>query len=244
LRVQYIHDEQVHNFVAPREVVPVIMQIVRPTSVLDVGCGTGTWLKVFEENGVSDYLGVDGSHLDRTMLRIPQEHFVAHDLQTPLRLSRKFDLVVSLEVAEHLEERYSDVFVDSLVSHGEIILFSAAIPYQGGQNHLNEQWPDYWQKKFESHGFFFKDCIRPVIWDNQNVNWWYKQNIFLITKEKPKDDFAGIRSVVHPDLYTQVITNNVEDRKSLREGRQGLKISIMILINTLAYKFRELFRFK
>ena len=240
----YIHTEEVHNLVAPREIVPLIMRLVQPKSVLDVGCGTGTWLKVFEENGVTDYIGVDGNHVDQTILRIQQEHFVAHNLQHPLRLNRKFDLVVSLEVAEHLEEQFSDQFVESLIAHGEIILFSAAIPFQGGQNHLNEQWPEYWQEKFGRHGFSFHDQIRPEIWENKNVDWWYKQNIFLLMK-KNKDEFhKSVRTMVHPDLYRQIISNNLEYNTSLRDGRQGVKIALEILVNSLVYKIKAIFGFK
>ena len=241
MRVPYSHDEQVHNFVAPREVVPFIMSIVQPTSVLDVGCGTGTWLKVFEENGITDYVGVDGSYVDQTLLKIHKKHFVAHDLQRPLRLHRQFDLVVSLEVAEHLAEQFSDQFVESLVSHGEIILFSAAIPSQGGQNHLNEQWPEYWQQKFGKHGFIFLDQIRPVIWENKNVEWWYKQNIFLVKKKNQSESLAPIQQMVHPDLYRQVVSNHLEYIKSLRDGRQGIKIALEILLNAIVYKIKAIF---
>ena len=134
------------------------------SKVLDVGCGIGTWLKAFEECGVKDYLGLDGNHVNRSLLKIPAEKFRVQNLLESFRLNRKFDLVISLEVAEHLDEKISDQFVKGLVEHGETIVFSAAIPYQSGQNHVNEQWPAYWQQKFEKHGYYFHDVIRPKIW--------------------------------------------------------------------------------
>jgi SAM-dependent methyltransferase len=174
------------------------MTMVNPASVLDVGCGTGTWLKAFEEQGIADYLGVDGNYVDRTMLRIPEKNFVAIDITKPFDLSRKFDLVLSLEVAEHLPPSVADTFVSTLVRHGTAILFSCAIPGQGGQNHLNEQWPAYWSKKFAAYGYYFHDSIRPMIWDNEKVEWWYRQNIFLVTQQKSE---ALPLSLVHPRLF-------------------------------------------
>ena len=110
-------------------VVPLVMQFVRPQSVIDIGCGVGTWLSVFKEHGVGDFYGVDGSWVDRSALEIPTERFLEEDLTGPFRLDRSFDLVVSLEVAEHIAPRYADAFVDSLSGLGDLILFSAAVPY-------------------------------------------------------------------------------------------------------------------
>ena len=240
MSILYHHTEAIHNLTAPREVVPMVMQMVKPKSVLDVGCGTGTWLKVFEEQGVQDYMGVDGSYLDKNMLKIPIGNFMVSDLRQSFFLLRKFDLVVSLEVAEHLEEKYADQFVQTLVTHGDIILFSAAIPGQGGQNHFNEQWPEYWEKKFGRHGFFFHDCIRPFIWKNERVDWWYRQNIFLVTKEKPKDHSNGIMPLVHPGLYHQIINQHSQYMESLKKGKQGLQSSIQIFGNALIHKYKTL----
>ncbi len=125
----YIHEENVHNLTAPREVIPIIMSITTPKSVLDVGCGIGTWLKVFEEHGIKDYLGVDGNYVDFKKLKISQEKFHTQDLREYWSLNRKFDLVISLEVAEHLPEANADQFVKILVEHSDSIIFSAAITW-------------------------------------------------------------------------------------------------------------------
>jgi SAM-dependent methyltransferase len=127
-----------------RTVVPIVMELLKPGSVVDVGCGRGTWLSVFAEHGIADVVGVDGDYVDRRTLLIPPDRFVAHDLTTPLRLHRTFDLVVSLEVAEHLPVACAGEFVASLTSLGSAVLFSAAVPGQGGTHHVNERWQDYW----------------------------------------------------------------------------------------------------
>jgi SAM-dependent methyltransferase len=244
LKKLYIHSEAVHNLNAAREVVPIVLQLTKSTSVVDIGCGTGTWLKVFEENGVNDYLGVDGDYVERSMLKIPDRLFHAHDLTKPLILSRKFDIVISLEVAEHLPEQCANIFVESLVRHSDVILFSAAIPGQGGQHHLNEQWPEYWQKKFEQFGFYFHDVIRPEIWSNERVDFWYRQNIFLVKREKPiRNPFPSL-SMVHPQLYQLKIQNEKEYHQSVVHGKQGIRISLTIFINSVKIKFRNLIGLK
>ena len=244
MKTLYIHSEAVHNLNAAREVVPILLQLTKSTSVLDVGCGTGTWLKVFEENGVNDYLGVDGDYVERSMLKIPHKLFHAHDLTKSFTLGRKFDIVVSLEVAEHIPEQCADSFIESLVKHAEVLIFSAAIPGQGGQNHLNEQWPEYWQKKFEPFGFYFHDVIRPQIWGNEQVDFWYRQNMFLVKREKPLQTPFHSLSVVHPELLNLKIGNEKEYFQSLIDGKQGIRLGFTIFLNTLKFKFKNLLGFK
>jgi SAM-dependent methyltransferase len=159
-----------------KNIVPIVMGLVRPTSVVDVGCGTGAFLSCFKEHGVRRVLGIDGEWAKPTLT--PDEFQVA-DLSKPLAIGTRFDLVVSLEVAEHLEPSSATGFVRSLTALGPIVLFSAAVPHQGGTGHLNEQWPDYWANLFSDAGFELVDCLRMRLWDNSDVNWWYSQNSFL-----------------------------------------------------------------
>ena len=152
-----------------REVIPVVRQFIEPKSVVDVGCGIGTWLSEFENAGITDCLGIDGGYVDREQLLIERERFQVHDLEMPLNLDRRFDLAVSLEVAEHLPAACADTFVESLTRLSSAILFSAAIPRQGGDHHVNEQWPEYCQERFERHGYVVVDCLRRLLWRNANV---------------------------------------------------------------------------
>jgi hypothetical protein len=207
----------VHNLAAPREIIPIILELTKPSSVIDIGCGIGTWLKVFDEYGIMDYVGVDGEFVDRDLLKIGADKFYPQDLREKWSLNRKFDLVVSLEVAEHLSEDVADLFVSVLVSHGDNILFSAAIPGQGGQNHLNEQWPVYWQKKFEQYGFFCHDIVRPLIWNNSKIDWWYRQNMIFVSKNPSNKD---ILPLVHPECLDHIrkYGNNAQYRKDFDLG--------------------------
>jgi SAM-dependent methyltransferase len=198
-----------------KEVIPLVLELIQPRSVVDVGCGAGTWLSVFKEFGIDDFLGVDGDWVDKKMLEIPEERFLAFDLTTPLRIDKQFDLVVSLEVAEHLPSECAEMLVESLTRLGPVILFSAAIPFQGGTHHVNEQWPEYWVKFFRERRYFVIDCIRKKIWQNDNVEWFYAQNILMFVRwdyleNHPllKKEFENTStcqlSIVHPKKYLEV----------------------------------------
>lgn len=195
---------------------PLLVKLLQPTSVIDVGCGTGTWLSVFQELGVGEVFGVDGAYVDRARLEIPAERFLAFDLTKPLRLDQTFDLAVSLEVAEHLPEDSADEFVESLTRLSPVVLFSAAIPHQGGTNHVNEQWPDYWAAKFSSHGFVAVDCLRRKVWNNGDVEWWYAQNMLLYVSRRYLDSHHALKceyefmgtsqlALVHPRKYAYLV---------------------------------------
>src|SRR5262245_41011182 len=111
---------------AAYHVVPVLIEWLHPRSVADIGCGDGSFLATFVEHGVDDVFGVDGEHVPKELLRIPAERFLAHDLTMPLHLDRRFDLVLSTEVAEHLPGTSAATFVHDLCALGDVVVFSAA----------------------------------------------------------------------------------------------------------------------
>jgi SAM-dependent methyltransferase len=199
-----------------RAVVPLVLQLVPARSVVDVGCGTGTWLSVFSDCGVEHIWGVDGDYIDRDRLEISRKLFQPHDLTRPVELDQTFDLAVSLEVAEHLPADVAEVFVGSLARLAPVVLFSAAAPYQGGERHVNEQWPAYWAERFARHGFLPVDCLRRRLWGNAEVEWWYSQNTFLFVERARLERDAALRReyevagphalpLVHPRRYLEWI---------------------------------------
>ena len=160
--------------------VPLLYELLRPNSVVDVGCGQGHWLAEFARLGVGDVLGVDGSYAaDEDRLLIPQSKFLDHDLSSPLSLHRQFSVALCLEVAEHLHAEAARQLVENLTTLAPCIVFSAAIPGQGGIGHVNEQWPWYWQEIFHDFEYVQLDIIRPLIWKNVAIAPWYRQNIFV-----------------------------------------------------------------
>ena len=131
-------------------IVPLLQQMLPIASVVDVGCANGAWVAEWLRRGVSDAVGVDGEYVDQSSLVIPPECFHAADLSRPFSLGRRFDLVQCLEVGEHIPAEYADVFVGNLVDHGNLVLFSAATPGQGGEYHVNEQPMEYWRIRRDS----------------------------------------------------------------------------------------------
>jgi len=150
-----------------------------PRSVLDVGCGRGVWLRAWKALGAGEVLGVDGAYVDRATLRIEPREFVARDLSQPFDLGRAFDLVQCLEVAEHLPEAAADTLVASLARHGDVVLFSAAPPGQGGEHHVNEQPLDYWVAKFRARGYEPYDHPRLAVRGVGEIEPWYRYNALL-----------------------------------------------------------------
>lgn len=171
------------------------------SSVLDVGCGTGTWLHASKEIFSSfELFGIEGDWL-------PESHFckdgtlIRKNLDRPFDLSRKFDLTISLEVAEHISPNSASSFVSSLASTSDLILFSAAPPGQGGKHHVNEQPIGYWVELFASHGFQASDFIREEIWNDPNIDFWYKQNIITFEKTNSSSTTEIPLNIIHPDLF-------------------------------------------
>jgi SAM-dependent methyltransferase len=172
--------------------------------VIDVGCGIGTFLNVAKALGSKFIVGVDGDWVNRDDLVIPQEFFHAMDLNSPTLLDESYDLAISLEVAEHLPKESAERFVHWLCGLAPVILFSAAIPGQGGVGHKNEAWLSYWVELFRKEDFIPLDIIRPKIWDDDNIYFWYRQNIVVFSSiEKAPTVHAAInpRDLVHPKLY-------------------------------------------
>jgi SAM-dependent methyltransferase len=184
-------------------VIPLINKLVQPNSVLDVGCGVGTWLAEWERQGVTDIVGLDGDYVDRTALQIDPGKFTPTDLAKNFSLRRTFDLVECLEVAEHLHESCADKFIECLTTHGDIVLFSAAIPGQGGTHHVNEQWPSYWAERFFRAGFRLYDVIRPLIWTDSSVEWWYRQNVLIFSKSRAFGTTDTPLDLVHPEVWLE-----------------------------------------
>lgn len=217
-----------------RVIVPRLMGLLRPGSVLDVGCGTGAFLAELARSGVRECVGVDGEYVPREHLMIRPDQFRSADLTMPLDLGRRFDVVISLEVAEHLPESAAQDFVRSLARHGDLVIFSASIPGQYGRHHVNEQWPSYWARFFEAEGLAVYDGLRQELWGRSEVSWWYRQNLFVFARPGAAAQYPdllrladGVRGapldVAHPEFMAH-FTNSLRIADSVRlSGRQFLR---------------------
>ena len=164
------------------QIIPVLNALLPINSVVDFGCGQGAWLSVWRKAGAK-VTGVDGPYVDQQHLMIDADEFRGADLSRTIDLGRRFDVVQSLEVAEHLPSSRASEFIGTLTSHGPLVMFSAAVPGQGGENHINEQPLEYWREKFREHRYVAIDYVRPKVTANLQVQHWYRYNIILYAEE-------------------------------------------------------------
>lgn len=216
-----------------RCVVPHVLDLIKPESVVDFGCGTGAWLKVFSETeNCNTVVGFDYGDVDADQLLIKESEFQKVDLTKTINLNRRFDLVLSLEVAEHIEEHYASQFLENLASLSDVVLFSAAIPGQRGRNHVNKRFPSYWADKFlNEQGYQVADVVRKKIWQSAEVEFWYRQNILLFcspTAIKQNSRLAAavassdpkFLDIVHPLLFEKVREEYKEHLSSVHQAHK------------------------
>ena len=196
----YVERNRLTRYAADKILGLALTQIPHVSSALDIGCGVGTWLSVLKERfGVGYVTGYDGPWVDPALLRISQCEFSEIDIEQGLPpISRRYDLAISLEVAEHLSPARGAELVTFLTESSDHVLFSAAIPGQGGTGHLNEQWPAYWADLFHARGYGALDTLRGQIWNDTQIPVWYRQNPLLFVRGVP---MVSPLPLVHPDLY-------------------------------------------
>jgi SAM-dependent methyltransferase len=174
--------QQIGSMASARAVAPFVLRHLRPRSVLDVGCGAGAWVAAYRQAGASTVMGVDGDYVRRDQLLFDPARFRAFDVAKPFSLGQHFDLAQCLEVAEHLDPAGSETLVDNLVAHAPIVVFSAAPPGQGGENHVNERPYEYWRDLFDSRGYSLFDFLRPRFHRSNRVEHWYRYNMLVFVR--------------------------------------------------------------
>lgn len=231
--IDYDHFRNVHLLDGPSIIFPLIKEKYLVKSILDVGCGLGIWLKVASECGIEDFMGIDGIEIESSQFLAPKNNFKKQDLTKSWEIGRRFDVAICLEVAEHLPSEAEHNLISSLVKHSDLVIFSAACPHQGGQGHINCQWPVYWQNLFNEYGYSCLDELRPLLWNEKFPEYWYKQNIFVAKKDpcvaglEPK-----IMSIIHPDFYLS-LQSNKESCAVLLSGNAALKAYFSLFIKAL-----------
>ena len=221
--VKYIHDTNIHHSKDADHIVPFLIKIFNPSSVADIGCGLGHFLKAFIDARIKDVTGVEGPWLDETKLVIGKELVLIKDLEQRFDLKRRYDMVLCLEVAEHLNKDSAEQLVEILTYHSDVIIFSAAIPGQGGQNHVNEQWIGYWESLFIKHEYKMYDIIRPYIWNIPEIFWWYRQNIIVCIKSTAEIKFKSgpVNDYIHPELFLSKVSEVNEYKERVDKIMSG-----------------------
>lgn len=196
------YQEDIKDTTSAKEVFEILETLLDFKTVVDVGCGSGSWY-----TGKYDYVGID---YNIPYPKIP--YFIDADLRRSIGYiwegeTTPFDLAICMEVAEHLPQQHEDTLINNLCRLSNNILFSAAIPGQGGECHYNEQWQSYWASEFAKRGYHpFHVDIRTPLWNNPNVAVYYKQNMVLYTKSQPTREYELDK--VHPQMYKNLLGIN------------------------------------
>ncbi|MBL0089999.1 MAG: hypothetical protein IPP44_26265 [Ideonella sp.] len=209
-----------------------IIDTLAPVSVVDVGCGRGTWLKGCLDLGVREVAGYDGPWAIDAGLLVDKSLFHAINLEHPLPTIPRCDLAISLEVIEHLTDSSGRMLINELTQASDCVLFSGAIPHQGGENHINERWHTYWDGVFKEHHYVGFDYLRDLFWSDSRIEWWYRQNTIVYAKEDSPAYFRLVRRVgaitpildkVHPEKYIQLTQEIQAARTQKQKSGRGLR---------------------
>lgn len=224
---EFEYPDQYYNTRSAEQVLPVIFELYNSNSMLDVGCGNGTWLVAARQLGMQDLFGVDAQAPEPGKWPLSKDQFCIKDLTQPFTLGRKFDMAICLEVAEHLPPTSASNLIDTLVKHSDLIVFSAAIPGQEGDRHINNREPGYWQQLFHQRGYDTHDNIRPQIWENELVFWWYRQNIFIAQRSRAEFEKGRERipHLVHPEHFMEKVNSIEQYKKAITYFENTLKES-------------------
>lgn len=245
------HDDRHENTVyAARTVLQFMADFLpRFSSAIDLGCGVGTWLSVAQALGAQRILGIDGPWVERSLLEIPPDSFLEHDLEKKLEFEERYDLCISLEVAEHVKPECAASFVESLTGASDFILFSAAIPFQSGNSHVNCQWPEYWADIFGQQGYQCIDLLRMRIWNDERIPPHYRQNMMAFVKRERIFDLKADTqdlffecpplSIVHPLVYTKRAKEGDSVRGGLKLARRAAKEGLRRRLKKLGLALSE-----
>jgi len=242
MTIDYDHASNLHTIEGPRAALRRLWESDVPASVLDVGCGTGTWLRAALELGASEVFGVDGVEIPADSLLFPAENFRTLDLTSPIDLERNFDAVICLEVAEHLDQQYAGNLVQTLTRHSDYVVFSAACPGQMGQHHVNCQWPHYWQSLFNVEGFYCQDEVRWQLWNESLIEPWYRQNIFVARRDcKLASREDRVKPVLHPEMIPHLVIEPTRDTivKQIESGQMPPLWYVASIFKSGAAKIRR-----
>lgn len=162
----------------------VLMNYFEPESVIDFGCAVGAHLEPFHKNNIA-VQGVEGNKKGIEYAVIPKKYISHHDLRKPFDSNRKYDLAISIEVAEHIPQQFDDVYVNSICASASNIVITAAPPGQGGTHHVNEQPNEYWIDKFERRGFSYRENANKELAAQFEVSnsTWVEENLLIFKEE-------------------------------------------------------------
>ena len=208
----YYKKHQDGSYQSASRILRFLKTLLHFETVIDFGCGMGTWGVAAKELGARRYIGIDQHKYDISYMQIDSSEYWENNLQLPIYIEHCYDLAICVEVAEHIPEDSVNTLIDNICLGSEIVLFSAALPYQGGTGHINEQSCSYWVNKFLIRGYKPIDCIRPTFWNDEQVEVWYRNNCILYVTEKASERIKAHlpaisfpTDIVHPQMLTRIL---------------------------------------
>ena len=148
-------------------------------TVVDFGCGLGDYAKAFKADGykVEAY---DGNPSTETLSGGIGKVL---DLSKPFYLGKKFDVVLSLEVGEHIPKEFEDQFIDNITKHAKKhLIISWAVVGQGGDGHVNCANNDYIIGQIVDRGFKHNGKDSQTIRDAATNASWFSYTIMVFDK--------------------------------------------------------------
>ncbi|MFH1202704.1 MAG: methyltransferase domain-containing protein [Candidatus Omnitrophota bacterium] len=188
----HIYDDQFFNhnlktnIPIAKDLVDILYNYFHPESVVDVGCGTAEYLAEFNRLGIK-IKGYEGSPAALKKAMVSGNFIQLADLREKIKSDERYDLALCLEVAEHIESRYSKILVDNLASLSDTIIFSAAIPGQGGHFHINEQPHEFWIGLWQERNYILRKDIIEALKEQmreRGILWWYTANLMVFLKSE------------------------------------------------------------
>lgn len=225
-------------------VLPYLFEFYKPNSVIDIGCGVGAWLRAAKDMGVETIHGVDINEEDEQNLFVPRDVIDIFDFSNltsqkePISHER-YDLAISLEVAEHLNRQNAVPFIKYITSFSDVVLFSAALPFQNGTHHVNCQPARYWSDLFKKEGFLCADLFRRRLMFDPQLSvsdWWYGQNSYLFVRDTKKELLDALHEYIVDipvSYYHQDVVSEMFAQMSKMETR------ILKMENSLWYRIQR-----
>lgn len=217
---RFVHDEKLHhNFKDPKIIIEEILKHFHPKKVIDLWCWLGAFVKTFQDHWIDAYW-VNWPRVEKDKLVMNEDRLIIKNLEEFCDFKKWYDMAITIEVAEHIDAKYADNFIKTITSCADIIIFSAAIPWQWWFKHVNEQSPEYREEKFNKLWYRFYDVFRWKFWNNKDIAISHRQNMFLVMKEwinLPSSlEEKSPRYIIHPELFNWLCVRNLSTFAWLR----------------------------
>jgi len=218
---------------ASKAILSIFVDLFEVTSIKDIGCGNGTWLREsLNHSLIQSRIGYDLSSAIESSNPFNNEGIIFRETDLELKNCNFVftDLTLCLEVAEHLTSESAVQLVKKICESSRYVIFSAATPGQGGFNHINEREFKYWISLFNSHGYTAFDIFREKIQSQKSIPTFYRNNIFLFIKSQEFTRLKEVNSIKYSKLVPLSPVDNITDYRS------GIQLLQSFIISRLNFK--------